>query len=167
MPRLNSRVPRLLLPLLTTLLVAGCSGLGSSSLANGERAQGDTSLCNHQWLLSGLSVDGREHRSRLIWQKMMRDRPYFTCDKLGYVRGSGGGNPYLGQFSLGDGGDIRWRKPPRISRMGDVQESGELERDYLKALAQTRRAMLDGDTLTLRSADGATYLEFKRAAPAR
>lgn len=157
------------LALLTTLLLAnlcGCGQLGATEQA--KVAVADTkvqppAVCDHQWLLESLSVGGREHRSRLLWQKLWRDRPYFTCDKLGYVRGSAGSNPYLGRFTISPDGDISWPQVPTISRMSDVRESSELEQDYLRALPQTDSMKVEGDSLILQSDSGDTRLEFKRA----
>lgn len=143
-----------LLPALT-----GCGMLDDSPT---EPPLATQSVCDHQWLLKSLSVEGREHRSRLLWKKLWRDRPYFTCDDLGYVRGSGGSNPYLGRFSLQDGGQIMWSQAPEISRMGDVRNSSELEQDYLRALPQTDNLSVEGDALILESESGTTRIEFRR-----
>ncbi|MFC6633496.1 META domain-containing protein [Microbulbifer taiwanensis] len=141
------------------LSLSGCGHLGNDELAESVE---ESSVCEHQWLLESLSVDGREHRSRLLWKKLLRDRPYFTCDKLGYVRGSAGINPYLGRFALSDSGEISWPQVPAISRMSDARGSSDLEKDYLKALPQTDNLTVKGDSLILRSESGATRLEFKR-----
>ncbi|SEA13362.1 META domain-containing protein [Microbulbifer marinus] len=148
-----------LIPLALLLSLSGCGTVEESSLAESEQ---DRSVCEHQWLLESLSVDGREHRSRLLWKKFWRDRPYLTCDDLGYVRGSAGTNPYLGRFSLSANGEISWPQVPAISRMSDVRDSSELEKDYLKALPQTDNLKVKGDSLILRSESGDTRLEFKR-----
>lgn len=145
-----------LFPLLM-LTLPGCGQLSESELA--ESAE-QPSVCEHQWLLESLSMDGREHRSGLLWKKLWRDRPYFTCDKLGYVRGSTGSNPYLGRFALSDSGQIAWPQVPAISRMGDVRDSSDLERDYLKALPKTDSLTVKGDSLILQG--DTTRLEFKR-----
>ncbi|WP_237067741.1 META domain-containing protein [Microbulbifer guangxiensis] len=122
----------------------------------------EQSVCDHQWLLKRMSIDGREHRSRLLWQTFLRDRPYFTCDDLGYVRGSAGNNPYLGRFSLQEDGRINWSQIPEISRMGNVRESSELEQDYLRALPLTDSLNVEGDALILQDEGGMTRLEFRR-----
>jgi len=147
----------MLLALLPAL--PGCGQLGSNGLA--ESAE-EASVCEHQWLLESLSVDGREHRSGLLWKKLWRDRPYLTCDKLGYVRGSAGNNPYLGRFVLSDSGELSWLQAPVVSRMSDTRDSSELEKDYLKALPQTDSLTIEGSSLILRGDSGSTRLEFKR-----
>lgn len=158
MSLLSKEVPALLAASLL-LALTGCSQLSDTELAQHAR---ETSVCEHQWLLESLSVEGREHRSGLLWKKLWRDRPYLTCDKLGYVRGSAGSNPYLGRFALSDKGELSWPQVPVISRMSNVHKSSELEKDYLKALPQTDSLTLDGDSLILQSDSGKTRLEFKR-----
>lgn len=143
-------------------LLSVLTGCGMTKDAPAAPPLAEQAVCDHQWLLKSMSVDGREHRSRLLWQKLWRDRPYFTCDDLGYVRGSAGSNPYLGRFSLQDGGQISWSQIPEISRMGSVRDSSDLEQDYLRALPQTDSLSLEGDALILQSESGATRLEFKR-----
>ncbi|WP_308365166.1 MULTISPECIES: META domain-containing protein [unclassified Microbulbifer] len=155
-----ARRPLIPLAAVALLVLGGCGQLGETDLA--ERTAEDSSICEHQWLLESLSVEGREHRSHLLWRKLWRERPYFICDKLGYVRGSAGSNPYLGRFSLSDGGELSWSQPPTISRMSDIRESSELEKDYLKALPRTDSAQVEGDSLILRSDSGETRLEFRR-----
>lgn len=163
---------RFLLPPLAALLIglSGCGMIGEEESVTVEKEEpvetvtlDEPSVCEHQWLLESLSLEGREHRSRLLWQKLWRDRPYLTCDALGYVRGSAGSNPYLGRFALSAGGELSWTQEPTISRMSDVRDSSDLEKDYLKALPQTDRMTVKGDSLILKGDGGATRLEFKRA----
>nr|WP_029250016.1 META domain-containing protein [Microbulbifer agarilyticus] len=144
---------------LMAALASGCSSTPSNSLVNLPSHPGE--ICDYQWILHGISVDGEEQKSRLLWQKMVRDRPYLTCDKLGFVRGSAGSNPYLGKFSLDDDGHIQWRKSPKISRMVGRRDSSDLEKDFLKALPRINRASVEGDMLTLQGDDG-TRIEFKQ-----
>lgn len=155
---------RVLYPLAGTLLllISACSHVDDqgTSLLSPEAANAET-ICTHQWLLESLTVDGREHKSHMFWRKMWRDRPYFTCDKLGFVRGSAGSNPYLGKFTLAENGSIKWLKPPKISRMGDRKDSSELEQDFLLALPRVNRANLNAGQLILEGIDG-TVLEFKQ-----
>ena len=146
--------------LLTSVLLGACSS--GSSQPSGLAKTDKSAICDRQWLLENLSVDGREHKPRMFWQKMWRDRPYLGCDKLGFVRGSGGSNPYLGKFELTDTGDIRWLKSPKISRMGGRRDSSELEIDFMLALPRVDHAFSSGDTLILEGSDG-TRLEFKQA----
>ncbi|SHF21920.1 Heat shock protein HslJ [Microbulbifer donghaiensis] len=160
MLRSHKRFPSLV-PVALMLALSGCGTVEETRLAESE---GERSVCDHQWLLESLSVDGREHRSRLLWKKFWRDRPYLTCDDLGYVRGSAGSNPYLGRFSLSDSGAISWPQVPAVSRMSDVRDSSELEKDYLKALPQTESLKVEGDSLIMRSESGKTRLEFRRVA---
>ncbi|HEY8568202.1 META domain-containing protein [Microbulbifer sp.] len=143
-----------------TLFVSGCGNHSSQPAAMAET--GESGVCEREWILDNLSVDGREHKQRMFWQKMWRDRPYFTCDKLGFVRGSAGSNPYLGKFELADSGSIHWLKPPKISRMVGRRDSDELEKDFLLAMPRVTRARTSGDTLILEGSDG-TRLEFKQA----
>lgn len=145
--------------LLSAVFHSGCSSSSQRALANHPMAPGE--ICNYQWILHGISVDGREQKSRLFWQKMVRDRPYLTCDKLGFVRGSAGSNPYLGKFDLADDGSIEWIKAPKISRMVGRKDSSELEKDFLKALPRINRASVAGDILTLQGGEG-TRIEFKQ-----
>ena len=147
------------------LLLSACGHFGGDTEPAALHKATDTDICEQQWLLESLSVDGREHKSRMFWQKMWRDRPYFTCDKLGFVRGSAGSNPYLGKFDLTESGDIQWLKPPKISRMGAKRESSDLETDYLLALPRINRASIRGDTLIMQGSDG-TQLEFQRTTEA-
>ncbi|WP_295802494.1 META domain-containing protein [uncultured Microbulbifer sp.] len=137
---------------------------GDAEPANLQKAS-NADICEQQWLLESLVVDGREHKTRMFWQKMWRDRPYLTCDKLGFVRGSAGSNPYLGKFDLSDSGNIHWLKPPKISRMGERRESSELETDYLLALPRVDSASRQGDVLVLHGSDG-TRVEFQRSSEA-
>jgi len=160
-PRRTNLLPVSCWLLLLSGLLAGCGGLGSNGQATGIAAQSAESLCQRQWLLEELQVDGREHKLSMFWQKMWRSRPYLTCDKLGFVRGSAGSNPYLGKFDLSDSGAIQWLKPPEISRMGAPRESSELERDFLLALPRVNQADLQGDTLVLNADDG-TRLLFRQ-----
>ncbi|WP_323846416.1 META domain-containing protein [Microbulbifer magnicolonia] len=154
--------PKALLPLIPFWLLLALSGCGSVEEKELAENPVEPSVCEHEWLLESLSVDGREHRSRLLWKKLWRDRPYFTCDKLGYVRGSAGTNPYLGRFLLSNSGAISWPQVPAVSRMSDARDSSDLERDYLKALPQTDSLSVEGDSLILQSESGKTRLEFKR-----
>lgn len=162
------------LPLAGLLLgIYGCGLMGETEQAEDAEPEkieavksvtiDEPSVCEHQWLLESLTVDGREHRSRLLWQKFWRDRPYLTCDGLGYVRGSAGSNPYLGRFAFSTGGELSWLQAPTISRMTDIRDSSDLEKDYLKALPQTDRMTIKGNSLILKGEGGATRLEFKRA----
>ena len=163
-PLSPTRFPRPVLGLLSLLVAAlvfsGCGNHSSQPAAMAET--GGRSICEHQWILDSLTVDGREHKPRMFWQKMWRDRPYFTCDKLGFVRGSAGANPYLGKFELADSGSVRWLKPPKISRMVGRRDSDALEKDFLLAMPRISRAHTQGDTLILEGSDG-TRLEFKQA----
>lgn len=156
-------LPRSLTPILfvasTLLLLSGCGQLQESELVASTEKQ---SVCEHQWLLKSLSVDGREHRSRMLWNKFWRDRPYLTCDKLGYARGSTGTNPYMGRFALTDNGALSWLKPPEVSRMSDLEDTNELEQDFLRALPRTSRLTVKGETLILEGNSGSTRLEFRR-----
>ncbi|WP_428819423.1 META domain-containing protein [Microbulbifer sp. MCCC 1A16149] len=149
----------LLALLFTGLTLSGCGS--SDTQPSAMRATDSDAICERQWLLDTLSIDGREHKSRMFWQKMWRDRPYLGCDKLGFVRGSAGSNPYLGKFRLSDGGTIQWLKPPTISRMVGRRKSSELEKDFLLALPRVSHAHARGDTLVLEGDDG-TRLEFKQ-----
>lgn len=161
-----SRLRRTLFTLL--LALPGCGQLPSPPPAGVPAGtSAEESVCSHQWLLEQLSVDGQEHRSGLLWQKLWRDRPYFTCDKLGYVRGSAGSNPYLGRFELQDSGRYSWLQPPAISRISDVRDSSELEKSYLRALPQTDNMEVRDDSLIMRDDSGAVRLEFKRAEGAK
>lgn len=163
----SHRLPAALLATLLPLIAPGCGALGGGETPPGNAIAagitGESSVCQHQWLLESLSVDGREHQSRLLWQKLWRDRPYLTCDKLGYVRGSAGSNPYLGRFTVGRGGAVNWPQEPEVSRMAGARESGELERAFLKALPQTDTMKVRGRSLILEGNAGATRLEFIRA----
>lgn len=156
-------LPRRLTPVLFVAcslpLLSGCGQLQESELVASTEKE---SVCEHQWLLKSLSVDGREHRSRMLWKKFWRDRPYLTCDKLGYARGSTGTNPYMGRFVLEDDGALSWLQPPEISRMGDLEDTNELEQDFLKALPRTDSLNVEGETLILKGNSGATRLEFRR-----
>ena len=168
LPRFNPPRTRLLCGGILTLALAclGLSGCGSSDTQPAAMTETDSgAICDRQWLLDSLSVDGREHKPRIFWKKMWRDRPYFGCDKLGFVRGSGGSNPYLGKFQLDDNGSIRWLKPPKISRMVGRRDSSELEKDFLLALPRVTHARAQGDTLILEG-DRGTRIEFKQAGEA-
>ncbi|WGL15646.1 META domain-containing protein [Microbulbifer bruguierae] len=152
------------LGLLLGLLLSGC---GSTATEPSNMAKTDNpGICEQQWLLESLSVDGREHKSRMFWQKMWRDRPYFTCDKLGFIRGSTGANPYLGKFKLTDTGSVKWLKQPKISRMAGRRDGSELEQDFLLALPRVTHAFTEGETLVLQGSDG-TRLEFTQTVEAR
>ena len=157
-PRPLSRITMAALGLSLTL-VTGCASSPQSTSTNLSSNPAD--ICDYQWILHGLSVDGREQKSRLFWQKMVRDRPYLTCDKLGFVRGSAGSNPYLGKFELAEDGAIKWIKAPKISRMVGRRDSSELEIDFLKALPRINRVSVEGDVLTLQGSGG-TRIEFKQ-----
>ncbi|MCW8126240.1 META domain-containing protein [Microbulbifer halophilus] len=158
------RLPAALLVAILPLAAPGCATGGAVPQESAVAADiaGDASVCDYQWLLERLSLDGREHRSRLLWQKLWRDRPYFLCDKLGYVRGSAGSNPYIGRFSMTSRGSISWPQPPEISRMTGKRDSSELEEKFLAALPRTDTMKLRGDSLILQGDGGATRLEFKR-----
>ena len=145
------------------LLLNGCSSSDTSPVAITET--GSSAICDRQWLLDSLSVNGREHKPRIFWKKMWRDRPYLGCDKLGFVRGSAGSNPYLGKFQLGENGSVHWLKPPKISRMVGRRDSSELEQDFLLALPRVTHARTQGDTLILEGDQG-TRLEFRQASEA-
>lgn len=149
------------------LILGGCNSGNTYPQAVGQAASetGSGAICERQWLLDNLYVDGREHKPRMFWKKMWRDRPYFSCDKLGFVRGSAGSNPYLGKFRLDDDGTIKWLKLPKISRMVGRRDSSELEKDFLLALPRVTHARAQGDTLILEGSSG-TLLEFKQASEA-
>ncbi|WP_299594409.1 META domain-containing protein [uncultured Microbulbifer sp.] len=150
------------------LTQAGCSSNDAHQAEASQAAMtqtGSSAICDRQWLLDSLFVDGREHKPRLLWKKMWRDRPYLGCDKLGFVRGSAGSNPYLGKFRLDDNGSIKWLKPPKISRMVGRRDSSELEQDFLLALPLVTHAHTQGDLLILEGNDG-TRLEFRQASEA-
>lgn len=168
LPPLHTRSrPLILTTGLLCLMLMSVSGCGNSAAQPPVMTlSGNGAICDRQWLLDSLSVDDREHKSRMFWQKIWRDRPYFGCDKLGFVRGSGGSNPYQGKFKMAESGTIQWVKLPKISRMGSRRESSELERDFLLALPRVNHARIyrdpHGDTLILEGSDG-TRLEFKPA----
>lgn len=160
-PRISTRSPQLAASLLAiSLMLTGCASNSNQPAAAIETGGG--SVCEREWILDSLAVDGREHKPRMFWQKMWRDRPYFACDKLGFVRGSAGSNPYLGKFELADSGTVRWLKPPKISRMVGRRDSDALEKDFLLAMPRVTHARTKGDTLILEDNDG-TRLEFKQA----
>ncbi|WP_193754277.1 META domain-containing protein [Microbulbifer sp. Q7] len=142
------------------LAVSGCSSQDTAPSAMTDT--GSDAICDREWLLDSLTVDGREHKQSMFWKKMWRDRPYLGCDKLGFVRGSAGSNPYLGKFQLADSGAIRWLKPPKTARMAGRRDSSELEKDFLLALPRATHARIHGDRLILEGSNG-TRLEFKQA----
>ncbi|WP_237061968.1 META domain-containing protein [Microbulbifer zhoushanensis] len=153
------------LPILTACLLTLASALHGCGLAGSEDMAGSLeprSLCGQPWLLKSLKVDGREHRTGLLWRKLMRERPYFTCDALGYVRGNSGSNPYTGRLSR-SGDQLSWPKAPAVAPMIDLRDSSELEQDFLLALPQTEQLSFDGELLILEGAAGATRLEFQPA----
>lgn len=158
------RLPAALLVAILPLAAPGCATGDAAPKGSAMAADiaGGASVCEYQWLLESLSLDGREHRSHLLWKKLWRDRPYLLCDKLGYVRGSAGSNPYLGRFSMTADGHINWSQPPQISRMTGKRDSGELEEKFLEALPRTDTMKLRGDSLILQGDGGATRLEFER-----
>ncbi|WKD49970.1 META domain-containing protein [Microbulbifer spongiae] len=158
MPQYSKRL-QLILPIALSLLLSGCMTTDHPAQALG---QSDWSACDHAWVLSNM-VDGEHtYQYQLLWRKFWRDRPFFTCDRFGYVRGSGGINPYLGRFSLAGHGELSWPLPPDISRMGKIYPSDALETDYLRALRNTRFLEVMGDQLILRNSDESTLLEFDR-----
>ncbi|MBN8429858.1 META domain-containing protein [Microbulbifer salipaludis] len=142
------------------LALSGCSSHDTTPSAMTDT--GSDPICDREWLLDSLTVDGREHKPSMLWKKMWRDRPYLGCDKLGVVRGSAGSNPYLGKFQLRDNGAIQWLKPPRTTRMAGRRDSSELEKDFLLALPRATHAHTHGNRLVLEGDDG-TRLEFKQA----
>ncbi|WP_237057382.1 META domain-containing protein [Microbulbifer sediminum] len=156
----NSRLP-IVTPLLLLAACAlhGCGMAGGAQMA--ERAE-PLGLCEQPWLLKSMKLDGREHRSGLLWRKLMRDRPYFTCDELGYVRGNSGSNPYTGRLSR-SGDRLSWPRAPAVSPMTDLRDSSELEQDFLQALPQTDRMSFEDGLLILQGSGGATRLEFQPA----
>ncbi|MDP5208128.1 META domain-containing protein [Microbulbifer sp. 2205BS26-8] len=158
MPQHSKRL-QLILPVALSLLLSGCMTTDNPAQALG---QSPWSACDHAWILSNM-VDGKyTYHYQLLWRKFWRDRPFFTCDRFGYVRGSGGINPYLGRFSLAGHGELSWPLPPDISRMGKIYPSDALETDYLRALRKTRFLEVMGDQLILRNSDKSTLLEFDR-----
>jgi len=68
----------------------------------------------------------------------------------------------MGRFALTDSGALTWLQPPEISRMGDLEDTNELEQDFLKALPRTSNLTVKGETLILEGNSGATRLEFRR-----
>ncbi|MFA0812882.1 META domain-containing protein [Microbulbifer epialgicus] len=160
MPRDHIRL-QLMVPALLTLLFSGCMSFDAPSQPQTLR-QSAWSACDHEWVLSGLKDGENTYEYLLLWRKFWRERPFFTCDRFGYVRGSGGVNPYLGRISLAGNGSLSWPKTPMISRKGRVHPSDELETDYLKALRKARRLEVVGDKLILSSSDNSTLLEFDR-----
>ncbi|MEW5248625.1 META domain-containing protein [Microbulbifer sp. 2201CG32-9] len=158
--RTLSPVHLLLWITLSAILLGGCGKLQKSEQADSSR---QSYICEHQWLLQSLSVDGRQHRYRMLWQKVWRDRPYLTCDKLGHVRGSAGANPYTARFSLSQNGDFSWQEAPKILRMGDVEDSDALEEDFLEALSRSGSLVVSENTLILQDKSGSSRLVFRRA----
>ncbi|GAB2903471.1 hypothetical protein GCM10027180_37170 [Microbulbifer echini] len=120
------------------------------------------SACEHDWILSDLQDGEDTYEYTLMWKKFWRERPFFTCDRFGYVRGNGGINPYLGRFSLENSGELSWPRTPEISRVGSSRPSDELEANYLRALRKARYLEVVGNKLILSSNDRGTRLEFDR-----
>ncbi|MFS1523250.1 META domain-containing protein [Microbulbifer sp. 2304DJ12-6] len=150
---------QLILTIVLPLLFSGCMTSDNPGQALGQSAW---SACDHEWILSNMMDGEHTYQYRLLWRKFWRDRPFFTCDRFGYVRGSGGINPYLGRFSLASHGELSWPRLPDISRIGKVYPSDTLEADYLRALRKTRFLEVVGDQLILRNGDKTTLLEFER-----
>ncbi|WP_445356492.1 META domain-containing protein [Microbulbifer sp. ANSA002] len=159
MPR--SHLPlQLVVPAVLSLLFSGCMSFREP--APQLTKQPAWSACGHDWILSNLRDGENTYEYTLLWKKFWRERPFFTCDRFGYVRGNGGINPYLGRFSLESSGELSWPRSPIISRVGNRRPSDELEADYLKALRKTRFLEVVGDKLILSSNDKSTRLEFNR-----
>ncbi|WP_020414082.1 META domain-containing protein [Microbulbifer sp. VTAC004] len=160
MPRDHLRL-QLMIPSLLALLLSGCMSFDAPSEPQPLRHSA-WSACNHEWVLSSLKDGEHTYEYLLIWRKFWRERPFFTCDRFGFVRGSGGVNPYLGRFSLESNGALSWSTVPAISRKGRAHPSDELEADYLKALRKARLLEVVGDKLIMSSRDSNTRLEFNR-----
>ncbi|WP_444928957.1 META domain-containing protein [Microbulbifer sp. SSSA002] len=144
---------------LCELLLAGCSAFTPPAPQPQRSA---ASACEHEWVLSSLYYSGRSYDSALSWSRFWRDRPFFKCDRFGYVRGNGGTNPYLGRFSLSSGGAFTWERIPAIARMGGAQPSDELEIDYLNALRKSDSIVILGNKMMISSADGSARIEFEQ-----
>lgn len=154
---------QLMVPTLLTLLISGCLFFDASKpLPKQPLRQSAWSACDHEWVLSSLVDEEHTYEYLLLWRKFWRERPFFTCDRFGYVRGSGGVNPYLGRFSLASSGDLSWSNTPVVSRVGKIRPSDKLEADYLKALRKTRFLEVIGNKLILSSNGNSTRLEFSR-----
>ncbi|SDK64291.1 META domain-containing protein [Microbulbifer yueqingensis] len=145
--------------LLAAAVLHGCGHNGGTQEVTPAESPG---LCEQPWLLKSLTIDGREHRTGLLWRKLMRDRPYFSCDPLGYVRGNSGSNPYIGKL-LRSGSRFSWTRPPTVSPMAERRDSNDLEQDFLRALSQTDNLSFEGNSLILESSDSATRIEFQPA----
>ncbi|WP_226649186.1 META domain-containing protein [Microbulbifer variabilis] len=159
MPRSHLRL-QLVVPTLLSLFFSGCMSFNEP--APQPFRQPAWSACEHDWILSNLQDGENNYEYTLLWKKFWRERPFFTCDRFGYVRGNGGINPYLGRFYLENSGELSWPRSPVISRVGNGRPSDELEADYLRALRKTRFLEVVGDKLILSSNDRATRLEFNR-----
>ncbi|MCO1335019.1 META domain-containing protein [Microbulbifer sp. OS29] len=147
----------LLISALCGLTLSGCS---TPTPPVPQLQRSAWSACDQEWVLASLSYSGRTYESTLMWSKFWRNRPFFKCDRFGYVRGNGGINPYLGRFSLASTGAISWQRIPAISRMGELQPSDELEIDYLNALRKSELMVVVGNKMMLSSTDGSSRIEF-------
>ncbi|AWF83111.1 hypothetical protein BTJ40_21110 [Microbulbifer sp. A4B17] len=157
MPRRASYL--LLSIVLGNLVLAGCS---TPPPPVPQLQRSAWSACEHEWVLSSLYYSGRTYDSTLSWSRFWRDRPFFKCDRFGYVRGNSGTNPYLGRFSLSSSGAFTWERIPAIARMGGAQPSDELEVDFLNALRKSDLIVIVGNKMMVSSTDGTARIEFEQ-----
>jgi len=141
---------------LAGLFLAGCS-LPGAPVPTATPTPAGSALAGSHWQLTAIIENGEERPAL--------QTPVVTLqfDEQGQAGGFGGCNSYGGSTKLaGDG--IRFENV--VSTLMACAEAGvtSQEQAYLAALNAVTQFEVSGDSLTLRSADGQSGLNFERAA---
>jgi heat shock protein HslJ len=117
-------------------------------------APGLSSLAGTSWQATGIN-NGRE----AVVSQAGTEKVTATFAEDGTISGSGGCNTYSGTFTTGEGGAITIG-PVAATEMACPEPAMQIEQTYFAALGNATTYELEGSTLTLRDANGATQVTF-------
>ncbi len=128
--------------------------LDSSGTALLTYAPGMSTLAGSSWQATGIN-NGKE----AVVSQEGTENVTLTFGTDGTVSGTGGCNTYSGPFTT-SGADQITIGPLAATEMACPEPAMEIEQMYFAALDNVATYQIDGTTLTLRDADGATQAAF-------
>jgi heat shock protein HslJ len=143
------------------LFITACAGTQSDSAGTNFDGklitpQNLSSIAGIEWNLAQMTKD-----SEAI--ALVKDsQTTFECDDTGRVTGKATLNRYSGNLKLQDDGKVIWSKAFIMTRMAGPPELMQQETDFIQALMQTSRIILNDSKLVLMSDDKSNLLKFEQ-----
>lgn len=140
------------------VLVAGCGGVSSNAAQSSAKATAAPtgSLEGTKWRLQSMGARGAEKTAEGTAPLLLQ------FEAGGKVSGSGGCNTFGGSYKV-NGQNLTISELVSTLRACADEKIGDQESRYLKALQQTTRFTLAGDSLVIEYGEGQTVLNFSRA----